>query len=312
LLERICRGLDGTTVGIDDAFADGSMSPPSHPNCLTGEALVTTSYRVAATVAREYEGEVITLSVTGRKDVTITPNHPVLTPHGWVPAGEINKGDQLIYTRGCERTASRDVQNIEVPTPIKELANTLGKSGHVASRKVPIASPDLHGDLSVNANVAIINTNRLLRDSIYTVFLQCLINRLFIRRHVSGAFDAISSLPQFCLAGAFATTSLIGSKGLSTPSFGRLQPILYQLGLTAGAWLDALHFQPSTDDTTVNTITDRQLLNGHAGPIQVEKALQVRRWWYRGHVYNLESSGFYSANNLLVKNCRCAMSLVFK
>jgi SPP1 gp7 family putative phage head morphogenesis protein len=40
LLEAICRGLDGDEVKLDEAFDDGSMHPPSHPNCRCAMSLV--------------------------------------------------------------------------------------------------------------------------------------------------------------------------------------------------------------------------------------------------------------------------------
>src|SRR6185437_8018173 len=83
-------------------IADGGPYPltdppdcPVHPNCLTGNTTVSAS-GVAASFDRWYEGEVITLTILGVEDLTVTPNHPILTQRGWIAAGALKLTDQLM------------------------------------------------------------------------------------------------------------------------------------------------------------------------------------------------------------------------
>jgi hypothetical protein len=45
----------------------------------------------------DYRGDLIELSAGHMVNLTVTPNHPILTRRGWVLAGEINEGDDLFH-----------------------------------------------------------------------------------------------------------------------------------------------------------------------------------------------------------------------
>lgn len=49
-------------------------------------------------VASAYCGDLIEIVVGGGVNLAVTPNHPVLTDRGWVPAGEVVEGDQLLQS----------------------------------------------------------------------------------------------------------------------------------------------------------------------------------------------------------------------
>jgi hypothetical protein len=57
---------------------------------------------------------------------------------------------------------------------------------------------------------------------------------------------------------------------------------------------------------TNDAVTLGRSLDGLAGMVKLDQVVKVRRFPFKGDVYNLETvSGWYVANNILVKNCRC-------
>jgi len=65
--------------------------PPAHVNCLPADALVSTIGRVAAHSKRRYQGDLIILRAAGDLRLACTPNHPVLTDAGWLPAHRVDE-----------------------------------------------------------------------------------------------------------------------------------------------------------------------------------------------------------------------------
>lgn len=113
-----------------------------HDNCVPAGTLVAgpsteTAYR------RWYEGEVVIISTAGGHELTITPNHPVLTDQGWVPAGTINRGDNVVCALGGDTRASTVPHEDDHPAPIEEVWGALLVDGLT---RVPVSSEDFHGD----------------------------------------------------------------------------------------------------------------------------------------------------------------------
>jgi hypothetical protein len=68
------------------------------PNCFPGDSLVTSPSVVKRIWRAPYDGDLIVLSCRGVV-IPVTPNHPLLTGRGWLPAYAINSGDDLIQVR---------------------------------------------------------------------------------------------------------------------------------------------------------------------------------------------------------------------
>ena len=66
-----------------------------HPNCLVPGGSILCESLVSAS-RRYYTGNVITLITASGNKITITPNHPILTAEGFVAAGTLKEGDEII------------------------------------------------------------------------------------------------------------------------------------------------------------------------------------------------------------------------
>jgi len=168
--EDWCRFYEGKVFSISGASKDYpplSEAPnggtPFHPRCVVGGTLIT-GPRPIVSFSRWYEGEVVVIRTSGGNELTVTPNHPILTPKGWVAAGLLNEGNQIIRYLGQQGMMKGvDPDYIDIPTLIEEIASSLGHTGGVSSRSVPVAAEDFHGD-GKGSKVCVIRTNSLLGD----------------------------------------------------------------------------------------------------------------------------------------------------
>jgi hypothetical protein len=91
-----------------------------------------------------YAGEMVELHTRLGHRLTVTVNHPVLTPDGWVPAGQLEQGSQLIGACGPVDAAVIGVVDDQEPPPSAEdLFKSLQSQGF---RTVPMSPHDFHGD----------------------------------------------------------------------------------------------------------------------------------------------------------------------
>lgn len=129
-------------------------------NCVLGDTLIS-SPAIRTAYRRKYTGEILVIHVAGGEELSITPNHPILTEWGWVNAGLLNKGDYIIKRANGDGMAGISP---DVDKNISSIANIFDTLS--VGRKVftfPISSSDFHGDVS-NGEVDIIFTNSFLRD----------------------------------------------------------------------------------------------------------------------------------------------------
>jgi hypothetical protein len=93
--------------------------------------------------SRYYSGDIIIIKTSGGKDITVTPNHPILTNGGWVKAGKLRAGDNIIRYTGSDRTLfGVGVNNYQAPIPIENLSKKLG----MVHAEMKCSSPYFHGD----------------------------------------------------------------------------------------------------------------------------------------------------------------------
>lgn len=132
--------------GTRRTLKEASQYPICHPNCLVGDTeVVAPNLEVA--FARRYEGEVISIRTETGEFLTATPNHPILTPRGWVAAGELNEGDEVIRSLDSQDISHMVAPDDDyVPASIEDVANTLLVASGMTARTMPSTAEDFHGD----------------------------------------------------------------------------------------------------------------------------------------------------------------------
>lgn len=161
-----CRALNGTIFKSNSPEAK-RYSCPLHHNCfIEGTRFELTGDLVAA-FRGWYDGEVIELTLSNGSRLTVTPNHMLLTPHGFLAAEFAANGDDVI----CSSTFQRDrlpihPDNDNIYPRVEEIFSTLGISGSMFSVCMPASPIDLHNDGKfIQGNIDIIFPKCLLKST---------------------------------------------------------------------------------------------------------------------------------------------------
>lgn len=147
-----CLAMDGQLFPISEE------GPIGHQNCVLPGAIVS-GPRAQASTTRWFEGEVIDVETRSGRVLSVTPNHPILTPQGWVRAGELREGLDVIASAFTDGPAlQRRPDDHQVPARIEDVAKTLGGALSVRSVRVPTAPEDFHGD-GAGSEVHVVRTH---------------------------------------------------------------------------------------------------------------------------------------------------------
>lgn len=162
--DRVCPACDANEaegaheLGIP--FISGAMYPPQHPMCFPAGVVVTGPSAVAAT-SRRYEGDLVTIVFADGQEVPVTPNHPVLTPDGWVAAGDLRKGGEVLRARDPNRVTSLVCPNDrQAVSRIEDVAASLREACPVATGLMPLSAEDFHGDGAGDHQVKVVSAAR--------------------------------------------------------------------------------------------------------------------------------------------------------
>jgi hypothetical protein len=305
-VDEDCEGNEAEGwIPAEASFSDGSSEPPAHPACVPGETLVLGPHAVGAT-ARRYEGDAILISRASGDNLTITPNHEVLTRRGWIAAGLLVKGDQLVCCTGPDRELCRiDPDESERPTRIDQVANTLRETLGVSAVEVPTAAEDFHGD-GGGSEVHVVWTDSLLRHYREPTDAQHAEEGLLKCRGVADAFDGLGALTSLRNAGLAPPARNVSGLGVSTALLGATTRLLQSIPLGDTATRDAMLAQDAADDVTGDPVLLGESILRFAGKVALDDVVALRRVPFLGHVYNLQTlGGWYSANDVIVHNCRC-------
>jgi len=117
----------------------------------------------------EYRGPVIKIVTASGRNLTVTPNHPIMTSRGLVSAAEINKGDYAI-SHGVDVEDSVGITDLyyqDVESRIEDVFTSLSEIGHSFFARV--SAIDFHGDAEfMDKDIAVVMSDRALtftRDS---------------------------------------------------------------------------------------------------------------------------------------------------
>lgn len=154
----ICRARDGKVFPVNSG-----PRPPAHWNCLPGTSKIKVSGSITRAYKRPYEGQLFIIKTASGRELSCTPNHPILSDRGWIPAQSLNLGDNVVCDMVSDRVSVSDnAKNNNVPTSIQDIAESFFVSSGVITVEVPISAPDFHGD-GIGSQVAVVGTDcRLL------------------------------------------------------------------------------------------------------------------------------------------------------
>jgi SPP1 gp7 family putative phage head morphogenesis protein len=296
-----CRSLDGQQF----EFGKGPI-PPIHPNCLLPGSLITASCGISSVFKRAYEGQAFRVKTRSGNEITITPNHPVLTQRGWVGAQFLNVGDKCFVNSTAKGVIGAKGHYDGIYARVEDIAKSFGGPFNVCPVEVPTTAPDFHGD-GINHEVTNVRTYRYLGFVRYTpkvkhggksgfvmrgrsplVFGSCL------RAHTT-LFKTSFSTPNsimgfFCKLGSLFRSRKIHS-GLLLGRPATQRNASTEQDTFDRAWADA-EFLRDTSDTDASLIFTDDIVS-------------VESFHFCGHVYNLDTENhIIESNGIVTHNCR--------
>lgn len=316
---------DQQRVGMTEPFMVGGFAlmfpgDPSGPaqeviQCVPAETMVEFP-SVRAVMRRWFDGEMVLVGFAGGDQLTITPNHPVLRSDGeWTPAGLLTEGDHCVRSSFGGEYAGHPYEN-GGPTEIGKLHRAASELQR--ANRVTLSPPDLHGD-APHGEIEVIPVDGNLR---------------FDHEPASD-----QQVEQFGLSLADAARSSMGGADRGTLATrvarGEADGLRAPFGVRAGrerapvGGVGARHAKdvsltgsagdkPEIAHTAADHVSAYAESAGHdqdALPplVSLAKVVKIDRFDFRGHVFNLDTgSGWYSANGITVKNCRCTTLLLEK
>jgi len=296
-----CQAVNGTVQSLEWALAN----PLEHPNCVIGSTQVF-ARDVLAAYFREFHGEVVVLRTAANHTLTCTPNHPILTSHGWVAAGHLQQGDYVVCGDGSEWGARWfNPDDDEMPATIEKVTDALLKARRVATGVVPGAAKDFHGD-GAEGDVHIVLTDGFLRNRGVTALGQEIQELALARRDPLLSVGLVKPGPLLKIGEGLAGAAygIMGSRGyLGSQGWWPVTGREY-LRLAEGTQGIATPPKDTAQGTSLHAKNLAQILGAFASYVAAIEVVEVKREWFAGHVYNLSTNaGWYLANGIVTHNC---------
>jgi hypothetical protein len=302
----ICIDLeDGGPYSLD--VAEGMI--PVHPNCVSAETTVLAPDKIAGFVAT-YTGSIIKIRFASGRRLSVTPNHMLLTPHGFTFAKSFSKGDHVISCSDFERIITVDPDDDRNPARIDNIVKAFAKSSRMSAHRMPAAAEYLHGDGKFcEGNIDIVGTDSFLRDDPNAIRAEQMDKLGFETGGRFAKFFSFGALTELLKATAFAADS----------SMCRFREAF------AADWAFALHSDDSSLTRTAETkpngekytldwrstapVALRKCLDRFTGFIELDEVIDVEiESVSHLKVYDLQcESTMYIANGILSSNCKCCV-----
>jgi hypothetical protein len=292
---------------------------PAHPRAVLEGTTIASYGAVHEMVRARFSGPAVHLR-TGAKFLTIGPNHPMLTRRGFVAAGSLCKGDELLYDLRVDpsptvRPSHPDFKQVPL---VEDCFETLRLSSFCSGASA--SHHDLHGDaVFCQGEIEIVHPARQL----LLVLDSCGIEKvckLALARSDADLFlkAALRSVQQgFNCSLAAACRLMGGSHLVAALTAGHAGPFDHFL-FGSGAAFDTSTFENAGDDMPAGAKalgngqdTLAGLIQASDGVLRWERVLDIRHGWFSGWAFDASTAtGIYNSNGFVVKNCRCRFMAV--
>lgn len=296
-------------IGNDSAEGPGLFSLPENSiNCIPEDA-IPIGIDIEKLYKRPYAGDLIVIKTANGNEIRVTPNHPILTDNGWVKAGKIDKGCNIVSVR-FRKLRNIFNPNIQDSPPIAakifDLASVIG-----SLERMPGIDHQFHGD-GRDSNVDIITLDSKLGYSFNASIYKPLIKFKFsISNILASSLSYNSSLGKFINRSFHSFNSLMrGIRKIKSFLWRTIgHSLIHSIGSianrNAGIFKDFSNWVARDIQFYCNG------LFRHSPKVFSDNVISIERVPYLGHVYNLQTKqgwyGLYHNNGSMsiVHNCRC-------
>ena len=315
--------LDGEIVDNDKKFSNGCRypgDPQGRPeeiyNCFVGETQIASDGEIVRSYKHEYCGELIEIETSGGVKFACTPNHPILTPSGWVAAALLNNGDDLLVAGFGNGMDSRGNPYIDHVFPRMDALHELLDISF--GQRIRTLRVNFHGD-APTSEVEIVAQKRLLW-SYRNAFYGKSVNKFLLKianEALMGKRPLMKHFWGVCKSALRFVSCL--SEPLSFICGGLRHTVIHGFGAVSN--VNTSMVEPTIDDLPTDPIFLREFLNGFSGKVITDNIIRVNRVITKCHVYNLQTTtGHYFVNSsipqngekyngnfAIAHNCRCTL-----
>lgn len=341
-LEKL--GLNGTNVFAANDPVWTMFRPPWDFNSFLPDTEV--SGRFSLGIKSWYDGMAFEITTESGRRLSVTANHPVLTDQGVVPANAIDNRFYLLgYGGNVASPIGEEVKIDHAPTSIEQAFHSLENLG--SRRSTHVRPQDLHGDAAFgNGQIDITGIYRELGYDFNSEFSAGFQDFHFplgpglpssVHLSANGRLVLLDNRPLPCLrfgtsanvnAGIYEAATNCASvnieefgdgifgcpRGVHRNNFygGDMQSQWHRpqaTGLLDRPQFGSGSLEFSGDYRIGHVQFFRQLAERFPGLVTLDKIVDVRQRYFRGHVYDLMSDGgWIVANDLLTVQCRCGFT----
>jgi hypothetical protein len=281
-------------------------SPPvGHPRCLLPGTRVVAPNLLGATRAW-YVGEAVELSLASGARLSVTANHVLLGPEGWVRAGSLCQGDYVVYAPGLERVMGTQPEYDKMPPLVEHVFAAALVARGMSTMTMPVSAEDLHGDgCFCQGQIEVVAPDSLLGDCGPPPFGQSLSNQfLHSAPERTLEFAGDSQLTPELIRLGLASDSIVGSLRDTPPSFWSERRHAYPMLFRARSPGDAPVLDSLIDGSLGYTKVPLEIANAMPGGIELCEVVSVNRASVSAHVYDLHSlSSLYVCSGVVSSNC---------
>lgn len=312
--QRVPLGSPFIVGGFQLWFPGDPAGPPQEViQCVIGSTHVDWPRQaIEGATRRRHSGTFVKILTTDGHDLTVTPNHPVLTPTGYVPAGLLRPGQKVM---GTLQPPAPKVGH--VPSSAEEVYGAMCQTRK--PERVVGSRMDFHGDGS-DGEVEVVGTDGYLPTNWPQIERFRQLQKPDLVRlgdgevALSGASATeIALVPVSGPSDGTLTRSLVGRRGQGAPIGGGHPGETEPVGLTAPPDLQAQLSEPGENRRSADSDFPAHLQYALAAGMTVLEIDQVNRYTSHEWVYNLSTSDhWFTGNGIALHNCRCVPLLVEK
>lgn len=317
-----------------------TLDSKTSTQCFVGSTLVAWDGPLQKIFRSEYVGNVITVTTAAGKKLEGTPNHPVLTPNGFLPLHELKPGQEVVCSVPGKNTSICSYQKIAMPATLSELFDFFSHQPSTDILRKRASADDFYGDgAGMDGEINTVLVESELGYNLVPVGLQDVQDNQFSLDNRLASVLANGAGHDLAVARAPIIKPSQITPGVIESGIEPASASPYLSDDFNGPFSGFEHFNDATaiiNDKLINLppaetghgpglfekrgdcgggYTVLPANTGGAAPLAIETdyIIGVISEFRRCHVYTLEcSQGFYSAGGLIVKNCRSLDGQVFK
>jgi len=278
-----CASLEGKVFTLDEI----EDKIPQHPNCVVGQTLIIAP-DILAGMSANYSGSIVKLLFANGARLSVTPNHMLATPNGFIMAKFLSEGDTVFCGPDIKREIVGDPNDDGNPARIDNIIHALAESSGVTTSSMPVSAVNFHGDGSAcQGNVNIVFADSLLGND-FNSKLREMLNGFKLNGR--GIFDILfgdSSLSELIESALFAPDRLMGG---SRDLLALLRGCVCKANKVGFATIsdgDIQLFETLSDNVSGAAEVFRHLFDGGPRSIQFAELLYIYRQSIAGSSSNL-------------------------